>query len=94
MINAYHGDLDFRFPRLPTLLVWQALVDTAEPSGLVSDGRRWLPGETYRLRGRSFVLFINRAPAAARTAERDEPASADECTGAKPGSADGDAPAS
>ena len=33
MMNAYHGDLDFHFPKLPTPLVWEALVDTAEPTG-------------------------------------------------------------
>jgi glycogen operon protein len=64
MMNAYYGDLDFRFPTLPTPLVWQALVDTAEPSGLVDNGRLWQPGETYKLRAHSFALFINRAPAA------------------------------
>ena len=34
MMNAYYGDLDFRFPRLSTPLIWEALVDTAEPSGI------------------------------------------------------------
>ena len=67
MINAYYGDLDFRFPELPVPLMWQALVDTAEPSGLVDNGRLWRPGEAYRLRAHSFALFINRAPAAAAT---------------------------
>ena len=64
MINAYHGDLEFHFPDLPTQLAWQALVDTAEATGLAEDGRRWLPGEAYKLRAHSFALFINRAPAA------------------------------
>ena len=36
MMNAYYGDLDFHFPHLPTPLVWEALVDTAEPTGLVT----------------------------------------------------------
>jgi glycogen operon protein len=63
MLNAYYGDLDFHFPHLPTALVWEALVDTAEPTGLVAPGRRWQPGESYRLQGHSFALFINRAPA-------------------------------
>jgi glycogen operon protein len=63
MMNAYYGDLDFHFPRLPTPLVWEALVDTAEPTGLAEGGRLWRPGESYRLRAHSFVLFINRAPA-------------------------------
>src|SRR5947207_656814 len=63
MMNAYHGDLDFHFPRLSTPLLWEALVDTVEPTGLAKDGRLWKPGESYPLRGHSFALFINRAPA-------------------------------
>jgi len=63
MLNAYYGDLDFRFPLLPSLQGWQALVDTAEPTGLVEDDRQWRPGESYRLRGHSFALFIHRAAA-------------------------------
>jgi isoamylase len=61
MISAYHEDIDFRFPRLNATLAWEALVDTAEPSGLVTDGKRYVAGHAYRLRARSFVLFINRA---------------------------------
>jgi len=63
MISAYHEDLDFRFPRLNASLAWEALVDTAEPSGLVTDGKRYVAGHAYRLRARSFALFINRAEA-------------------------------
>jgi glycogen operon protein len=62
MMNAYHGDLDFHFPKLPTPLVWEALVDTAEPTGRAEPGRIGKPGEAYRLRAHSFALFINRAP--------------------------------
>jgi len=62
MMNAYHGDLDFYFPELPTPLAWEALVDTAEPTGRVEPGRIWRPGEAYPLRAHSFALFINRAP--------------------------------
>jgi isoamylase len=64
MMNAYHGDLDFVLPRLAAPLSWQPLVDTAEDSGLVENGRIYHPGDKYRLRGRSFALFINRAPRA------------------------------
>jgi isoamylase len=63
MISAHYQDLDFRFPRLGASHAWEALVDTAEPSGLVSDGKLYVAGHTYRLRGRSFALFINRAGA-------------------------------
>jgi isoamylase len=62
MMNAYHGDIDFHVPRLAAQLAWQALVDTAEPSGLVTDGKLYVAGHTYPLRARSLALFINRAP--------------------------------
>jgi isoamylase len=90
MMNAYYGDLDFRFPRLPTRMVWEALVDTAEPTGTAKDGRLWQPGESYPLRGHSFALFINRAPADAPIARAQEEVEI-ECTGPK---AEGDAPPS
>jgi isoamylase len=64
MMNAYYDDLPFYFPQLPTPLVWEALVDTAEPTGRAEGGRLWRAGESYRLRAHSFALFINRAPAA------------------------------
>ena len=60
MMSAYHGDLDFVFPELPTTMAWEALVDTAEPTGLANDGVLWKAGEAYRLRGRSLALFIDR----------------------------------
>jgi isoamylase len=61
MMSAYHEDLDFRFPRLGGSFAWEALVDTAEPSGLVTDGKLYVAGHSYPLRSRSFALFINRA---------------------------------
>jgi isoamylase len=64
MMNAYYDDLPFYFPHLPTPLLWEALVDTAEPSGRAKDGRQWRPGESYPLRAHSLALFINRAPGA------------------------------
>jgi len=63
MLNAYYDDLPFHFPHLPTPLLWEALVDTAEPTGRAQGGRLWHAGESYRLRAHSFALFINRAPA-------------------------------
>ena len=77
MMNAYYGDLDFHFPQLPTPLTWEALVDTAEPTGLAPNelaggGRLWHPGEAYKLRAHSFALFINRAPAAAHSVPRGD----------------------
>jgi len=67
MISAYHQDLDFRFPRLGASLAWEALVDTAEPSGLVTDSKLYVAGHAYKLRARSFALFINRTDANGRT---------------------------
>ena len=61
MISAHHEDIDFRFPSLNASLAWEALVDTAEPGGLVTDGKRYVAGDAYRLRARSFALFIDRA---------------------------------
>ena len=90
MMNAYYGELDFHFPRLSTPLLWEALVDTAEPTGIARDGRLWQPGETYPLRGHSFALFINRAPADAPIARAQEEVEFD-CTGPK---AEDDAPPS
>src|SRR5207253_5538039 len=72
MMNTCHNDLDFRFPQLPIPLVWEALVDTAEPTGIATDGRLWMPGQSYRLRAHSFALFINRAPEPAPLADIEE----------------------
>ena len=83
MMNAYYGDLDFHFPHLAVPMLWEALVDTAEPNGLAANGRQWQPGEIYRLRAHSFALFINRAPAVP-PAVRDDTAEAEPgCTGPK-----------
>jgi isoamylase len=62
MMNAYFEDLDFRLPLLAAAMSWEPLVDTAEPTGLVADGRLFRPGDIYPLRARSLALFINRAP--------------------------------
>ncbi len=62
MMNADHGDLDFRIPELAAPMWWEPLVDTAQAGGRANDGRLYVPGEIYRLQARSFALFINRAP--------------------------------
>ena len=62
MMNAYNEDLDFRFPSLATPMSWEPLVDTAEPTGRVTEAKLYGPGEIYRLQAHSFALFINRAP--------------------------------
>jgi isoamylase len=62
MMNAYYENLDFRVPLLAAPMSWETLVDTAQPTGRVADGRLYAPGEVYRLRAQSFALFINRAP--------------------------------
>jgi isoamylase len=86
MMSAYYDDLPFYFPHLPTALAWEALVDTAEPTGLAptlssaaggegqaggAGGRLWRPGEAYNLRAHSFALFINRAPPGDPTNDSD-----------------------
>ena len=55
----------FPFPEAADAAVWEALVDTAEPTGRAEPRRIWKPGEAYLLRAHSFALFINRAPAIA-----------------------------
>jgi glycogen operon protein len=60
MMNAYYHDIDFRIPRLPTDMEWEALVDTAHATGIAAGGRVWRVGETFKLKARSFALFINR----------------------------------
>jgi isoamylase len=62
MINAYYENLDFRFPSLTAPMSWEPLVDTSQPTGLVTGGTLYAPGEVYRLQAHSFALFINRAP--------------------------------
>ncbi len=62
MMNAYYGDLEFRIPELAAPMSWEALVDTALPSGRAADGRLYAPGEVYPMQAQSFALFINRAP--------------------------------
>jgi len=62
MMNAYYEDLDFRIPSLATLMSWEPLVDTAQPTGRVTGATLYAPGEVYRLQAHSFALFINRAP--------------------------------
>jgi glycogen operon protein len=61
MMNAFHEALDFVFPELPARMQWEALVDTAEPSGRARDGVLWRAGEAYHLKARSFALFIDRS---------------------------------
>jgi glycogen operon protein len=58
MLNAYHGDLEFRLPALPTVGGWRPLVDTALDTGLVAAGGLLAPGEAFPLRARSLVLCI------------------------------------
>ncbi len=71
MMSAYYGDLDFRIPDLAAPMSWEPLVDTSQPTGRVSDGRLYAPGEVYRLQPHSFALFINRAPRPDPPAQRE-----------------------
>jgi len=62
MINAYYEDLDFHIPSLAAPMSWEPLVDTSQPTGRVTGGTLYVPGDVYRLQAHSFALFINRAP--------------------------------
>ena len=78
MLNAYHGDIDFHFPRLSVVMQWQQLIDTSLPTGISGNGRLFSADETFPLRGRSFAVFINRAterpaPAPSGVIETQEP---------------------
>jgi len=64
MMNAHSEKLDFSFPTLASPMLWEPLVDTAEPTGRVTEVKLYAPGEKYRLQARSFALFIDRAPRA------------------------------
>jgi isoamylase len=61
LMNAWHGDLDFRIPELPAQMEWEQLVDTSLPTGLADAGKIFRLGDVVRLKSRSFALFINRA---------------------------------
>ncbi len=62
MMNAYYKDLDFHIPSLAAPMSWEPLLDTLQPTGRVTGGTLYAPGEVYRLQAHSFALFINRAP--------------------------------
>jgi isoamylase len=62
IINAGPEDIEFAIPVLAAPMSWEALLDTAQPTGRVADGRCYASGEVYRLQDRSFALLINRAP--------------------------------
>jgi hypothetical protein len=49
---------------------WQLLVDTSAPSGLIEDGAHYREGETFRLKGRSLALFVNRGATREETPEQ------------------------
>ena len=78
-------------PPSPPALMPNGLVgDSTSTISVAKDGRLWQPGEIYPLRGHSFALFINRAPADAPIARTQDEVELD-CTGPK---AEGDAPPS
>jgi glycogen operon protein len=65
LLNAYHEDLDFRIPQLPTPMRWRHCIDTAEDSGSAAEERIYEPGSVFCLRARSFSLFIHTVTEAA-----------------------------
>jgi glycogen operon protein len=65
LLNAYHGDLDFRIPELPTPMRWRHCIDTAEDSGMAAEDKIFDPGSVFRLRARSFSLFTQATAAPA-----------------------------
>jgi hypothetical protein len=67
---------------------WEALVDTAQPTGCVADGTLYALGDVYRLQAHSFALFINRAPRPEVPQRSALPTSALPTDSAKPGADD------
>ncbi|HEY4002081.1 MAG TPA: glycogen debranching protein GlgX [Candidatus Xenobia bacterium] len=62
ILNAHHDRIDFTLPAASDH--WQLLLDTAR-SGV--EGQTWPPARSYRLKGRSLVLFrLPRVPLAPR----------------------------
>ena len=88
MMNAYHESLDFHIPSLAAPMSWEALVDTARPTGCVADGTLYALGDVYRLQAHSFALFINRAPRPEVPQRSALPTSAQLTDSAKPGADD------
>jgi len=80
MMSASSEEIAFRIPRLAAPMSWAPLVDTSQATGFAASRTIFAPGEVYRLKANSFVLFINRAP-------RSEQARALGVTGKAPGSA-------
>jgi glycogen operon protein len=71
-LNAAGHDIAFRIPELPQPVAWEALIDTAEPTGLAEAGRLFSPSAVFPLRARSFALFVDRATTVSMTGGRDE----------------------
>ena len=66
MMNADCQGIDFQLPALAAPMSWEPLVDTAEPTGRITEPKLYQPGEAYRLGARSFALFVDRAPRSPR----------------------------
>jgi isoamylase len=57
LMNAYHDEVPFVLPRLPTGKGWRRIVDTSQPQ-LADDPKVLAMGETYPLPGRCYVEFV------------------------------------
>jgi glycogen operon protein len=62
MMNADLDECDFRIPTLSAPMWWEPIIDTSEPTGSVSTAKLYVPGDAYRLKGKSLVLLIDRSP--------------------------------
>jgi isoamylase len=59
LINAHHEDIEFQAPATPALMRWEAVIDTAEETGLAPPGIEIDPDRPFLLKARSLVLFSN-----------------------------------
>jgi isoamylase len=62
MMNSDLGDVDFRIPTLIAPMWWEAIIDTSEPTGYIISPKLYVPGDAYRLKGKSLGLLIDRSP--------------------------------
>jgi isoamylase len=60
LLNAGHDDIYFCIPALPVPMLWQPVIDTAQPTGFPRTQRLFSAGEVFAVEARSFALFINR----------------------------------
>ncbi|HEX2494096.1 MAG TPA: alpha-amylase family glycosyl hydrolase, partial [Steroidobacter sp.] len=57
LLNAHHGELEFRVPTQPDAARWALRLDTRNPAGFEREARIYRPGDAYTLIGRNLAVF-------------------------------------